>query len=141
MVNQMINIGRLIKRANVSLSRQMNDFARQSGLTGNKMNTIDYLSRQENMAANQQAIENEFNIWRSTTTIILQRMEKRQLVQRIVDPHDRRQRQIQLTSSAQQLVPTVHAYIDSQEKRLTAAFSPAELATAARVLRYLEEDN
>lgn len=29
MVNQMINIGRLIKRADVSLSRQMNDFARQ----------------------------------------------------------------------------------------------------------------
>ena len=139
MVNQMINIGRLIKRADVSLSRQMNDFARQSGLTGNQMNTIDYLSRQENMAANQQAIENEFNIRRSTTTIILQRMEKRQLVQRIVDPHDRRQRQVQLTSSAQQLVPTVHAYIDSQEKRLTAAFSPAELATVAPVLRYIEE--
>lgn len=139
MVNQMINIGRQIKRADVSLSRQMNDFARQSGLTGNQMNTIDYLSRQENMAANQQAIENEFNIRRSTTTIILQRMEKRQLVQRIVDPHDRRQRQVQLTSSAQQLVPTVHAYIDSQEKRLTAAFSPAELATVAPVLRYIEE--
>lgn len=86
MVNQMINIGRLIKRADVSLSRQMNDFARQSGLTGNQMNTIDYLSRQENMAANQQAIENEFNIRRSTTTIILQRMEKRQLVRALSIP-------------------------------------------------------
>lgn len=103
------------------------------------MNIIDYLSRQENMAANQQAIENEFNIRRSTTTIILQRMEKRHLVQRIIDPHDRRKRQVQLTSSAQQLVPTVHAYIDSQEKRLTAAFSPAELATVAPVLRYIGE--
>ena len=76
MTNQMINIGRLIKRADVSLARQMNDFARQNGLTGNQMNIIDYLSRQENMAADQKAIENEFNIRRSTTTIILQRMEK-----------------------------------------------------------------
>lgn len=141
MVNQMINIGRLIKRADVSLSRQMNDFARQSELTGNQMNIIDYLSRQENMADNQQAIENEFNIRRSTTSIILQRMEKRHLVQRIIDPHDRRKRQVQLTSSAQQLVPTVHAYINGKERRLTDHFSPAELATAARVLRYLEEDN
>ncbi|MDD6432938.1 MAG: MarR family transcriptional regulator [Lactobacillaceae bacterium] len=134
-----INIGRLIKRAEVSLARQMNDFARQNGLTGNQMNIIDYLSRQEAMAADQKAIENEFNIRRSTTTIILQRMEKRSLIQRIVDPHDRRRRQVQLTNSARQLVPIVHAYINSQEKRLTNRFSADELATVARVLRYIEE--
>lgn len=141
MTNQMINIGRLIKRADVSLARQMNDFARQNGLTGNQMNIIDYLSRQENMAADQKAIENEFNIRRSTTTIILQRMEKRHLVQRIVDPHDRRRRQVQLTNSARQLVPIVHTYINDQEKRLTTRFSADELATVAQVLNYIEEDD
>ena len=133
MTNQMINIGRLIKRADVSLARQMNDFARQNGLTGNQMNIIDYLSRQEAMAADQKAIENEF------TTIILQRMEKRSLIQRIIDPHGRRRRQVQLTNSARRLVPIVHDYINGQEKRLTNQFSADELATVARVLQYIEE--
>lgn len=98
--NTMINIGRLIKQADISLTRQMNDLARQNDLTGTQMNVIDFLSRQENVAADQQAIEHEFNIRRSTTTIVLQRMEKRDLIQRIVDPDDRRKRQVQLTPVA-----------------------------------------
>ena len=139
--NPMINIGRLVKQADISLTRQMNDFARQNDLTGNQMNIIDFLSRQENMAADQQAIEHEFNIRRSTTTIVLQRMEKRGLIQRIVDPHDRRRRQVQLTPTARQLVPVVHNYIKEQERRLTSRFTAQELATTARVLKYIKEDD
>ncbi|MGM9907662.1 MarR family winged helix-turn-helix transcriptional regulator [Limosilactobacillus sp.] len=141
MTKQMVNIGRLIKRAEVSLVRQMNDFARQNGLTGTQMNIIDYLSRQEKMAADQKAIENEFNIRRSTTTIVLQRMEKRQLVQRIIDPRDRRRRQVQLTDNARQLIPEVHAYINGQEQRLRKHFSEGELAAVTRVLQYIEEED
>ena len=139
--NPMINIGRLVKQADISLTMQMNDFARQNDLTGNQMNIIDFLSRQENMAADQQAIEHEFNIRRSTTTIVLQRMEKRGLIQRIVDPHDRRRRQVQLTPTARQLVPVVHNYIKEQERRLTRRFTAQELATTARVLKYIKEDD
>ena len=139
--NPMINIGRLVKQADISLTRQMNEFARQNGLTGSQMNIIDFLSRQENMAADQQAIEHEFNIRRSTTTIVLQRMEKRGFIQRIVDPRDRRRRQVQLTTTARQLVPVVHNYIKKQEQRLTSHFTAQELATAARVLKYIKEDD
>lgn len=141
MDNPMISIGRLIKQADISLTRQMNDLARQNNLTGNQMNIIDYLSRQENMATDQQAIEHEFNIRRSTTTIILQRMEKRGLVQRITDPHDRRRRQVQLTAIARELVPVVKDYIRKQEGLLTSQFSPAELIITARVLKYIKEAN
>lgn len=137
----MISIGRLIKQADISLTRQMNNLARQNNLTGNQMNIIDYLSRQENMATDQQAIEHEFNIRRSTTTIILQRMEKRGLVQRITDPHDRRRRQVQLTAIARELVPVVKDYIRKQEGLLTSQFSPAELIITARVLKYIKEAN
>lgn len=139
MNNPINNIGRLVKQADITLTRQMNDFARQNGLTGNQMNVIDYLSRQKNTAAAQQAIEHEFNIRRSTTTIVLQRMEKRELIQRIVDPRDQRRRQVQLTATAQQLVPVVHAYIQKQERRLTSQFSATELAMAAHVLKYIKE--
>lgn len=93
------------------------------------------------MAADQQAIEHEFNIRRSTTTIILQRMEKRGLVQRITDPHDRRRRQVQLTAIARELVPAVQDYIRKQEGLLTNQFSPAELIITARVLKYIKEAN
>ncbi|WP_295745740.1 MarR family transcriptional regulator [uncultured Limosilactobacillus sp.] len=139
MAHSSISIGRLIRKADISIIRQMNDFARQNNLTGNQMSIIDYLSRQERLAASQQAIEHEFNIRRSTTTIILQRMEKHDLIKRIVDPHDHRRRQVQLTTTARQLIPVVHEYIKGQEQRLTNHFAPEELATVVRVMKYIEE--
>lgn len=36
----MISIGRLIKQADISLTRQMNNLARQNNLTGNQMDII-----------------------------------------------------------------------------------------------------
>lgn len=56
------------------------------------MSIIDYLSRHSNADILQKDIENEFNIQRSTTTVLLQRMERKQLLFRTPSTIDARQK-------------------------------------------------
>lgn len=134
----MENLGRLLKLANNSLSKEMNDFASQYGLTGVQMSTLDLLAKSGG-SVEQSLIEQEFNIKRSTTTVMLQRMEAKQLVERLAAPDDKRKKLVKLLPKAQELVGPVQAYIDHSEQKLRANFSQAELAATKKVLTYLWE--
>ena len=58
------------------LAWQFDQFAAEYDLTGQQLSTIDFLANQPDWQSTQHAIEVEFNIKRSTTTKMLQRMEK-----------------------------------------------------------------
>ena len=87
-------IGRLLKVASNQMSREFDNFAIQFDLTGQQMSILDFLGNQSEEDSgkeiSQTMIELEFNIRRSTTTEILQRMEKRQLIKRKASPTDAR---------------------------------------------------
>ena len=112
------DLGILIKKVDIALTKEMNNFASQYDLTGVQMSIIDFLGRKQNNQATQQEIEREFNIQRSTTTIILQRMERRKLVFRSTDKSDRRKRYVKLQAKAIELFPIVNEYIAKHQKRL-----------------------
>ena len=130
------NIGRLLKQAANQLSRQFDEFAQQYDLTGVQLSIIDYLSRHRSALILQRDIELEFAIQRSTTTLILQRMEKKQLVTRQVAPTDARQKTISLTIKALALENIVHDYIDQQEQQLRDHFNTQEIQTFEKMLKY-----
>jgi MarR family transcriptional repressor of mepA len=131
------DIGKLVKKTDIALNRQMNQFAKKYDLTGVQMSIIDYLSRRPEHRAPQKNLENEFNIQRSTTTIILQRMEKRHLVVRQTNSQDRRIREVHLTEQAVALIPVVNDYINYHQKQLRQQFTSAELETVVKVLEAL----
>jgi MarR family transcriptional repressor of mepA len=135
------DIGVLVKQTDITLSRQMNQFASQYGLTGVQMSFIDFLGRLPEHRGTQKELENEFNIQRSTTTIILQRMEKRDLIVREIDPHDRRRRSVKLTHAAIELFPVVRDYISHHQQKLLEHFSVQDLQTTVKILKYLQEEN
>ncbi|MDC4186700.1 MarR family transcriptional regulator [Loigolactobacillus coryniformis] len=130
------NIGRLLKQASNQLSRRFDEFAQQYDLTGVQMSIIDYLGRHRAEPVLQRDIELEFAIQRSTTTLILQRMEKKQLLTRQVAPNDARQKTIRLTDKALQLESVVRGYIDQQEQQLRTDFSATELRIFTKMLHY-----
>lgn len=132
----MENFGRLLKLANNSLSKEMNDFASQYGLTGVQMSTLDLLAKSGGILE-QSLIEQEFNIKRSTTTVTLQRMEAKQLVERLEAKDDKRKKLVRLLPKAQELVGPVQTYINDSEQKLRANFSQAELVATKKVLTYL----
>ena len=88
----METLKKLIKQATTQIDRERENFANSLGVTGVQMSVIDFLSNHQNNLASQNEIEHEFNIKRSTTTIMLQRMEKRGLIVRVDDPKDKRKK-------------------------------------------------
>ncbi len=134
------DLGILIKKVDIALTKEMNNFASQYDLTGVQMSIIDFLGRKQNNQATQQEIEREFNIQRSTTTIILQRMERRKLVLRSIDKSDRRKRYVKLQAKAIELFPIVNEYIAKHQKRLIEQFSIEELKNAVKVLNKIREN-
>ena len=119
--------GKRIKRAANLMSRSMDAYAAQYGLTGTQMSIIDFLG--ESQDHTQRDIEMEFDIRPSTTTKILQRMEASGR-----DPRDGRQRIIALTTKARSLQKAVRNYIDDQQKAMERPFEQRDLAAFEHVL-------
>ena len=126
--------GKRIKRAANLMSRSMDAYAAQYGLTGTQMSIIDFLG--ESQDHTQRDIEMEFDIRPSTTTKILQRMQTSGLVAAKRDPRDGRQRIIALTAKARGLQKAVRDYIDSQQKAMDRRFNQRDLDAFDRVLAY-----
>ena len=130
------NIGRLVKKASNQLGREFDQFAKPFDVTGMQMSIIDFISYGLKEEYFQQDIEKEFNIQRSTTTVLLQRMEKKELIYRQVSQKDARQKSVHLTQKAQDLVAECRSYFQLQEKELEERFSEDEIAIFEKILDY-----
>ena len=130
------NIGRLVKKASNQLGREFDQFAKPFDLTGMQMSIIDFISYGLKEEYFQQDIEKEFNIQRSTTTVLLQRMEQKELIYRQVSQKDARQKSVHLTQKAQDLVAECRSYFQLQEKELEERFSEDEIAIFEKILDY-----
>ena len=133
-------IGRLVKQANNAMNQEMNAFAQQYGLTGTQMSIIDFLTHFPGHSCDQHQIENEFGIKRSTTTVLLQRMAKKNLIERYPSPEDRRQKIVTLTAEGQKLSSDVSAYITQYEEKLKADFSEQDISKIKRFLSTMIEE-
>ena len=130
--------GRLLKIAARQLTKNFDDFARQYGLTATQMSIIDHLGRKQEEVL-QRDLEQEFNIRRSTATLILQRMEKKDLIKRTPAQIDARQRAVVLTNKGKQLVGFVSDYMQLQQTQLQQQFSNTEIALFEKILHYYME--
>ncbi|MBF7094386.1 winged helix-turn-helix transcriptional regulator [Streptococcus sp. HF-1907] len=128
--------GRLLKQASNQMGRRFDYFAKKNNLTGTQMSVIDFLSRQEKEDYFQRDIEREFNIQRSTTTVLLQRMETKGLISRTVSKKDARQKSVILTDKAKSLAQISQDYLEKENEDLHRRFSVDELNTFKAILDY-----
>ncbi len=135
----METLKKLIKQATTQIDRERENFANSLGVTGVQMSVIDFLSNHQNNLASQNEIEHEFNIKRSTTTIMLQRMEKRGLIVRVDDPKDKKKKQAQLTESALKIVPKIRQYMKQDNEEVLDNLSMKDVNTITAFLRGIKE--
>ncbi|MDK7953254.1 MarR family winged helix-turn-helix transcriptional regulator [Lactobacillus paragasseri] len=135
----METLKKLIKQATTQIDRERENFANSLGVTGVQMSVIDFLSNHQNNLASQNEVEHEFNIKRSTTTIMLQRMEKRGLIVRVDDPKDKRKKQAQLTESALKIVPKIRQYMKQDNEEVLDNLSMKDVNTITAFLRSIKE--
>ncbi|MFC3927160.1 MarR family winged helix-turn-helix transcriptional regulator [Streptococcus caprae] len=133
----METIGRLIQRASHQLSRNFDRFAKPYGLTGTQVAIIDFLSRGEKDLYLQRDIEQEFHIQRSTTTVLLQGMEKKGLITRQTLASDARQRSVHLTEKSKSLAQDCLQYFAAEEARLQSRFTAQERDHFQAILHFI----
>jgi|SRR5579862_3505040 len=88
-------------------------------------------------------LHREFGHKRSTLTNILDRLERRKLVRREVNPRDRRSFVVHLTASGRRTADRISAAVDELERELSARVTKRDLAgvdAAARALAAIVED-
>ena len=93
-------IKKVIKQSSVQIDRERETFANTLGITGVQMTTLDFISNHQNQTVSQHEIEKELDLKRSTVTIMIQRMEKRDLVKRVTNAVDKRQKDVSLTAKS-----------------------------------------
>ncbi|BDR58694.1 MarR family winged helix-turn-helix transcriptional regulator [Xylocopilactobacillus apicola] len=131
--------GRLLKIAGRQLTKNFDQFASKYDLTATQMSIIDHLARNKTEIL-QRDLEEEFNIRRSTATLILQRMEKKELVKRTTASHDARQKAVILTAKGEHLVEIVSDYMNNQQELLQKKFSKNEIDIFEKILHYYMGD-
>lgn len=134
----MKSIKKLLKQALVQSERERDSFAKSLGITGGQMSVIDFISDQQDQTTSQHSIELEFNLRRSTVTVMIQRMEKRDLVKRITSANDKRQKLVSLTDKGKALVPKIKAKMKMDNADLQQRFSPEQLSATIEVLEYIK---
>ena len=132
----MDHFGRLLKQANNNMMRHFDQFARQYDLTGNQMSIIDFITNHADQEIFQRDIEREFEIQRSTTTVLLQRMEKKGLIQRHTSSKDARQKAVVLTDKALSIASACQSYLRKEEEEFVQLFSAEERDIFFKILQY-----
>ena len=132
----MDHFGRLLKQANNNMMRHFDQFAKQYDLTGNQMSIIDFITNHADQEIFQRDIEHEFEIQRSTTTVLLQRMEKKGLIQRHTSSKDARQKAVVLTDKALNIASACQSYLRKEEEEFVQLFSAEERDIFFKILQY-----
>lgn len=132
------NVMHLIKIVSNQLSRQINHFAKQFGLTGVQIQIIDYLNHlPQNQYVYQKDIEREFNIRRSTATSVLQKMEENELIVRNISPSDSRLKIVSVLPKAEALQPQISHFLDESNEQLLSSLSTFQRHSFIKALEKL----
>lgn len=97
-------------------------------------------SESKKRSVHQKDIETHFDIRRSTTTIILGRMEKNALITRETSDVDVRMKIVSLTQKAKDMYLDAKEEVEKAESQLIKGLSPPELDVFIKVLEKMTEN-
>ena len=129
-----MNFGKLIKIASIQLAREMDTFTHQYQLTGTQMSILNYLYEHSGEDISQKDLVTEFGVKGSTMSVIVHRMEERNLVTRQIVG---RQKYLNLTPNAQTYITAIQNFFQKDNERLIAGFDTNELAVIAKFLQQI----
>ncbi|WP_334331962.1 MarR family winged helix-turn-helix transcriptional regulator [Companilactobacillus sp. HBUAS59544] len=132
------DVAHLIKVASNEISRGINTFAHQFGLTGTQVQIIFFLSNRDKNTY-QKDIEKEFNIRRPTATNILKTMEKDKLITRVAVEEDSRLKKIVLSAKSQTLEPKINQFMDDNNQKILSTLGTLERHSFVRALKKIPQ--
>ncbi|WP_105956441.1 MarR family winged helix-turn-helix transcriptional regulator [Apilactobacillus quenuiae] len=131
------NIGRLVKIASIQFVKHFDNIASKYGLTSTQMSIIDFLRINKEKEIFQKDIEEEFYIQRSTASVLLKRMEDKQLIKRISSLSDARKKQVILTDKSVKLQSKIIEFMNENQSLINDNFSDKDLNELTKGLKKL----
>lgn len=128
----------LLIKANTSFRFliQQNMGAIDEDITFEMLHVLMFLWREDGI--NQQELANRIFKDKSSLSYLLTNLEKRDLVKRVADPNDRRNKQIRLTSKGLDLKDKYIPFVDGVLDDLTTKIQPEEVKKCIEYLHMLE---
>jgi DNA-binding MarR family transcriptional regulator len=128
-------LGYNLKRASLRISREYSKPMKQLGLRPAEFATLVLLL--DNGGASQKSVARALAIGAPNMAMLLDRLERRKLVQRLRHPRDERARQLTLTPAGRDTALRGCTTVDRHEKRAIAILTPAERTEFMRLLHKL----
>lgn len=133
-----LKLGLDISRINHIISRKVDAAvinAIDDSLTVSQAYVIDFISNEgEDREIFQKDLEKEFDLKRSSISLMLNNMEKSDLIKRVPVAEDARLKKIILTEKSMKLYENISTAIDSVENKLSENLTLEEIKAFQRVL-------
>lgn len=133
-----------LKRINNQIKRKIDSdpvFIEQNKTTGSRGYVIGFINRKTNNKepVYERDIEKEFGIRRSTTTQMLNSMEKNGLIERVSDCEDKRLKRIVLTQKALSCHEMICGELDKMDEELISLLTEQELQQFKVIIEKLKD--
>ncbi|MCR1850334.1 MarR family transcriptional regulator [Paeniclostridium sordellii] len=139
-----LKLGLDISKINHIISRKMDASvinAIDDNLTISQAYVIDFISIEgKNKEIFQKDLEREFDLKRSSVSLMLNNMEKSDLIERVPVTEDARLKKIVLTEKSKKIYEKISIAIDSIENRLSEDITQEEIAVFQIVLEKIRNN-
>ena len=119
-------------------TRKLNEQLSGTGITSSQYPVLVRLEQHKSLTQNE--LCEQLFIEPSTISKTLDNLEKMGLVMRTVDPHDKREKQVELTDKAKQNYPALLDLILDLQSRILEGIPQEDLEVFDRVLEKMEEN-
>ncbi len=127
-------LGYKFKRINEMFKARMNEDMKQNDLTFSQMEVLFYLVKNQDHAVNQQELCQAIEVAHPTMIGLINRLEEKEMVQRRVDPENRRNRYIEMTQKAHEVMLRTKYRRDHNDQVITQGMSETEKEELNRLL-------
>ena len=116
------------------VQRQMEPYFARFGITPPQFQVLTIINRLQDQRPTQRRLARELYVSFPNVTVMLGRLEEAGLVQRRVNPDDRRENFVELTSQGRALLRRIWKVHQQQLDRVMAGLTPADQVELARLL-------
>ena len=136
-----VEISVLIKMSSLILDKHANQLLAPYDLTGSQFRILMLLYQSPSGNIRQIDIENEFLMTNPTVTGLVQKLEQKELIQRIPNTEDRRSKLLVLTERAMKMKEEILRVSDDLERQMTVNLSQKECAKLRELLTKILNSN
>ena len=128
-------IGFYLKKIFQTMEKNLNKDLEDIDLTGMQAHVLLYLYKNRKNIINQRDIEREFELTNPTVNGILNRLENKRFIKRVVSLNDARNKEIMITDKSISLIAEMKKKAKNMENKMTSGITKEELDTFYQVIK------